>query len=78
VSALAWAGSWIEIGYLLTHGVAGLGGSFGISLALVIISAPLVGGQLRRQAPRRLLPHTVGRATAGNGLSAARRSPSSS
>jgi len=43
---------------------------------LVIISAPLVGGQLRRQAPRRLLPHTVGRATAGNGLSAARRSPS--
>ena len=78
VSAAVWAGIWIGIGYLLTHGVAGLGWSFGIPLTFVIIVATLVGWQLRRQAQRRLLLHTVGRATAGSGLSAARRSPSSS
>src|SRR6267142_5316847 len=32
VSAAVWAGIWIGIGYLLTHGVAGLGWSFGIPL----------------------------------------------
>ena len=78
VSAAVWAVSWLGIGYLLTHGVAGLGWSFGIPLAFVIIVATLVGWQLCRQAQRRLLLHTVGRATAGSGLSAAGRSPSSS
>jgi membrane protein DedA with SNARE-associated domain len=78
VSAAVWAGSWVGIGYLLTHGVAGLGWSFGIPLTFVIIVATLVGWQLLRQAQRRLIPHTVRRARAGSGSSAASRSPSSS
>jgi membrane protein DedA with SNARE-associated domain len=78
VSAAVWAGSWIGIGDLLTHDVAGLGWSFGIPLTFVIIVAALVGWQLLRQAQRRLLLHTVGRARAGRGSSVAGRSRSSS
>lgn len=78
VSAAVWAGSWIGIGYLLTHDVSGLAESFGISSMFVIIIATLVGWQLLRHAQRRLLLHTVGRARAERGLSVASRSPSSS
>jgi len=78
VSAAVWAGSWIGLGYLLTHGVAGLARSFGVSLMFVSIIAALVGWQLLSHAQRRLLLHTVGRARAGRGSSVASRSPSSS
>jgi len=44
VSAVVWAGSWIGIGYLLTHGIAGVGWSFGISLTFVIIIVALAAG----------------------------------
>ena len=64
VSAAVWAGSWIGIGYLLTHGGAGLARSFGIPLTFVVI-AILVGWLLLRQAQRRLLLHTLGRARVG-------------
>jgi len=77
VSAAVWAGSWTGIGYLLTHGVAGLARSFGIPLTFIVI-ATLVGWLLLRQAQRRLLLHTLGRARAGRGSSVASRSPSSS
>ena len=73
VSAVVWAGSWIGLGYLVTHGIAGLGWSFGISLTFVIIAVALAGWQLRRQAERRLLLHTLGEARAGSQLSAAER-----
>ncbi len=73
VSAAVWSGSWIGIGYLLTHGVAGLG----IPLTFVVI-AMLVGWLLLRPAQRRLLLHIFGRAGAGRGSSAASRSRSSS
>ncbi len=52
VSAAVWTGSSIGIGYLLTHGVAGLARSVAI--------ATLVGRMLLRQAQRRLLLHTLG------------------
>src|SRR5207245_7592976 len=78
VSAAVWAGSWTGIGYLLTHGVAGLGGTVGILLAFIITIATLVAWQLRRQAQRRLPLHTVRQARAGRGLSAASRPASSS
>lgn len=78
VSAAVWAGSWIGLGYLLTHDVAELASSFGISLMFVIIIAALVGWQLLRQAQRRLLLHAVERARAGRGSSVASRSRSSS
>jgi membrane protein DedA with SNARE-associated domain len=77
VSAAVWSGSWIGIGYLLTHGGAGLARSFGIPLTLVVI-ATLVAWLLVRQAQRRLLLHALGRASAGRGSSVASRSPSSS
>jgi len=77
VSAAVWTGSWIGIGYLLTHGVAGLARSVGIPLAFVVI-ATLVGWLLLRPAQRRLLLHIFGRAGAGRGSSAASRSRSSS
>ena len=77
VSAAVWAGSWIGIGYLLTHDGAELARSFGIPLTFIVI-ATLVGWLLLRWAQRRLLLHTAGRAKAGRGLSAASRSPSSS
>jgi glucose uptake protein GlcU len=77
VSAAVWTGSWIGIGYLLTHGVAGLALSFGISLTFVV-NATLVGWLLLRPAQRRLLLHIFGRAGAGRGSSAASRSRSSS
>jgi membrane protein DedA with SNARE-associated domain len=73
VSAAVWSGSWIGIGYLLTHGVAGLG----IPLTFVVI-AMLVGWLLLRPAQRRLLSHIFGRARAGRGSSVASRSRSSS
>ncbi len=73
VSAAVWSGSWIGIGYLLTHGVAGLG----IPLTFVVI-AMLVGWLLLRPAQRRLLSHTFGRARAGRGSSVASGSRSSS
>jgi glucose uptake protein GlcU len=77
VSAAVWAGSWIGIGYLLTHGVTGLARSFGIPLTFVVI-ATLVGWRLLRQAQRRRLLHTLGRARAGFGSSVASRSQGSS
>ena len=61
VSAAVWTGSWIGIGYLLTHGVAELARSFGIPLTFVVI-ATLVGWRLLRQAQRRHLLHTLRRA----------------
>ena len=67
VSATVWAGSWIGIGYLLTHGVTGLARSFGIPLTFVVI-AMLVGWRLLRQAQRRLLLHTLRRARIRAGL----------
>ena len=75
VSAAVWAGSWIGLGYLLTHDVAELASSFGISLMFVII---LAGWLLLGQAQRRLLLHTVERARAGRGSSVASGSRSSS
>ena len=60
VSAAVWTGSWIGIGYLLTHGVAGLG----IPLTFVGI-AMLVGWLLLRPTLRRLLLPTFGRAREG-------------
>jgi membrane protein DedA with SNARE-associated domain len=77
VSAAIWTGSWIGIGYLLTHRVAGLAMSFGIPLTFVVIST-LVGWLLLRPAQRRLLLHIFGRAGAGRGSSSASRSRSSS
>jgi len=77
VSAAVWTGSWIGVGYLLTHGVAGLAPSFGIPLTFVVI-ATLVGWLLVRPAQRRLLLHTFGRARAGRGSSVASHSRSSS
>jgi len=67
VSAAVWAGSWIGIGYLLTHGGAGLARSFGIPLTFVVI-AILVGWRLLRQAQRRHLLHTLRRARMRAGL----------
>jgi len=67
VSAAVWTGSSIGIGYLLTHGVAGLARSFGIPLTFVVI-ATLVGWRLLRQAQRRLLLHTLRRARIRAGL----------
>jgi membrane protein DedA with SNARE-associated domain len=77
VSVALWTGSWIGIGYLLTHGVAELARSLGIPLTLVVI-ATLVGWRLLRQAQRRRLLHTLGRARAGFGSSVASRSQASS
>jgi len=67
MSAAVWAGSWIGIGYLLTHGGAGLARSFGIPLTFVVI-AILVGWRLLRQAQRRHLLHTLRRARMRAGL----------
>ena len=67
VSAGVWTGSWIGIGYLLTHGVAGLARSFGVPLTFVVI-ATLVGWRLLRQAQRRHLLHTLRRARMRAGL----------
>ena len=67
VSAAVWAGSWTGIGYLLTHGVAGLARSFGIPLTFVVV-ATFVGRRLLRQAQRRHLLHTLRRARMRAGL----------
>jgi len=51
VDAAVWAGIWlIGIGYLLTHGVAGLGWSFGIPLTFVIVSPRSSAGSLQAGA----------------------------
>jgi membrane protein DedA with SNARE-associated domain len=68
VSAAVWSGSGIGIGYLLTHGVAGLG----IPLTFVGI-AMLVGWLLLRPTRRRLpCPHSV---EPGRAASRSRSSP---
>ncbi|PYM35170.1 MAG: hypothetical protein DME17_13520 [Candidatus Rokuibacteriota bacterium] len=77
VSAAVWTGSWIGIGYLLAHGIAGVALSCGIPLTFVVI-ATLVGWLLLRPVQRRLRLHIVGRAGAGRGSSAASASRSSS
>ena len=79
VSAAVWTGSFTGIGYLLTHGAAGLARSFGIPLTFVVM-ATLAGWLLLGQAQRRLLLHTLGRVStrAGRGSGLASRSRISS
>lgn len=66
VSVAVWAGSWIGIGYLLTHDVAGLAWSVGIPLTFVGI-VTLVSWLLLRRAQRRLLLDPPGRGRAHGG-----------